>query len=75
MKYKILMLVVAAMLMVATAVPALAAHGWEPTGWWQWEDSTWWCMGWWYHDENDEWTFESMLCYDTETGETWSWPE
>ncbi|MDP8951568.1 MAG: hypothetical protein M3N18_04910 [Actinomycetota bacterium] len=75
MKRKILMLVVAAMLMVTTAVPALASHGWEPTNWWQWEEgSDWWCMAWWYHDEADDWTFDSMLCYNTETGDYWSWP-
>jgi hypothetical protein len=71
-KHKILMLVVAAVLMVATVSPALASHGWEPTDWWQWGD--WWCMGWWFHDEDDEWTFESLVCYHPDTGEYWTSP-
>ncbi len=74
-RIKLILAAVAATTVTMTAAsPALAKHGWEPTDWSQWGDSTWQCMGWWHHDENDEWTFESMLCYDTETGEIWSWP-
>ena len=76
MRQKIVMFVVAALLMVAAAAPpALASHGWEPTDWWQWPGSDWWCMGWWFHYEDDEWVLESLICYHPDTGEYWSWPE
>ncbi len=77
-KHKILMLVVAAMLMVAAAAPALAAHGWWWSDWEPWsEGSTWWCSWGWYHDDNEEWNFEAIVCYNTDPEAEdpwWYWP-
>jgi hypothetical protein len=73
LRQKILMLVVAAMLMVAAAAPpALASHGYWWSGWEPWaEGSPWWCSWGWYHDENEEWTFELIVCWNEENGEIW----
>jgi hypothetical protein len=75
-RIKLILVTVAAIavMMVAAASPALAEHGWEWTAWWQWGDTNWWCSAAWFHDSEDEWSFESLFCFNTETGDVWTWP-
>ncbi len=75
-RIKLILAMVAAIavMMVAAASPALASHGWVWTPWWQWEDTDWWCTSLWFHDENDEWSFDRIFCVNTETGDNWWWP-
>jgi hypothetical protein len=65
---------VMAVMMLAAVSPAVASHGWEWTDWWQWGSSDWWCSSGWFHDENDDWSLKAMVCFNTDTGEWWTWP-
>lgn len=74
-RIKVILATVAAVaLMLLAASPALASHGWEGTAWEQWEDSDWLCSALWFHDDQDEWHFEELVCFNTETKDLWSWP-
>jgi hypothetical protein len=73
-RIKVILATVAAVaLMLLAASPALAS-GWEGTAWEQWEDSDWLCSALWFHDDQDEWHFEELVCFNTETKDLWSWP-
>ncbi len=63
--------VIAAVMMVAAASPALAEHGWELTPWEQWGDTDWWCSSIWYHDDEGNWSWEDLICWHPEHG---FWP-
>jgi hypothetical protein len=65
-------LVTMAVMMVAAAAPAFASHGWEWTEFVQWRDTHWYCSYLWNHDEDENWNYEGMWCYNDRTGDTWT---
>ncbi len=75
-RVKVVLATVAAVagMLVAAASPASASHGWEWTPWWQWGDTAWWCDALWFHDENDQWGFDRIYCFNTKTEDDWWWP-
>jgi hypothetical protein len=64
-------LVTMAVMVVAAAAPALADE-WIWTDFVQWRSTHWYCSYLWNHDEDENWNYEGMWCYNDSTGDTWT---